>query len=155
MKINENHYRVLAALRAATVLRREPGTLTPDGHHRMHSLEELATAGLLILDAHVHAAAEGLRKNGLVTRRTYFSKSYYAITSEALLLIARLEAAVGLADIVSAELDIAQAREDAYQAEQREKGALMRLEAAYLRMFETRDMRPSAAEIVAGQAAAS
>lgn len=156
MKINEHHYRVLAALRAATVLKREPGTLTPDGHHRMHSLADLMTAGLLFdQDAHAHAAAEGLRKNGLVTRRTYFSKPYYAITSEALVLLAGLEAHAGMSDVIAAELDMAQAQEDIRQARKREREAEERLIDAYTVLFMTRDMRPSAAEIVAGQAAAS
>ena len=150
MNLNEHHYRVLAALRAATVLRREPGPVTPDGYERFHLLESLATAGLLTLDAHAEAAAEGLRKNRLVVRRVIHTRRYFMITSDALVLLARLEAAAGMSDVISAELDMAQAREDAYQAREREKDALRRLAEASLRLG---GVRPSAAEIVAGQEA--
>ena len=152
MNLNEHHYRVLAALRAATVLRHEPGTLTPDGHHHMHTLESLATAGLLSFDAHAIAAAEGLRRNRLVVRRIIQSRAYFCIVSEAMVALAALEIEAGITEIVAAELDMAQAREDALQARDREAEAQGRLMRAVQAHPFAR--RPTPAEVIlAGQEA--
>lgn len=138
-----DHVRILSALRAATALRREPGTLTPDGHEHWWKLGELEMENRLDIGPHTSAAARGLRKLGLVTGRTNFSVTRYAITGEGLLALAGYEAEHGLAGVAAAELDIDQAREDERQARARARAAEGRLAAALAELNEAKRSRQS------------
>jgi hypothetical protein len=118
MNLNEDHLRVLTALRGATVLRREPKTLTPDGHEHWWTLTELIQQGRLTgtLASEMSRAVRALRKADLVAGRTQFGTTRYAITPEGLLALAAADAAVGRSEEASAEMELDQAREDVRQA---------------------------------------
>jgi hypothetical protein len=127
---------VLAALRSASVLRREPKTLTPDGHEHWWSLTELADQGYLDLRpqqverlGELSRAARGLCKKHLAASRTQMTVTRFRLTGEGYLAVAEVEAAAGIAGVVSAALDLAQATEDARQAARRELAAFDRLAA--------------------------
>lgn len=149
MNLSADHIRVLSALRAASVLRREPGTLTPDGHERWWKLAELADDGRFdsaVTDAalaRLSAVARGLRKHSLVASRTTFTVTRYSITGEGLLALAGYEAEHGLAAVAAAELDIDQAREDERQARARARAAEGRLALALAEMNEAKRSRQS------------
>jgi hypothetical protein len=143
MNLSDDHIRILSALRAATVLRRAPGTLTPDGHEHWWKLGELEMEGRLDIGPHTNAAARGLRKHGLVAGRTSFTVTRYAITGEGLLALAGYEAEHGRSDVAAAEMDLDQAREDGRQARARERAAADRLALTLAEMNEAKRSRQS------------
>ena len=145
MNLSADHIRILSALRAATVLRREPGTLTPDGHEHWWTLIELIQEGRLADPAPptMSRAARGLRKHGLVASRTTFTVTRYSITGEGLLALAERESAAGLSDVVAAEMDLDQAYEDERQARARARAAEGRLALALAEMNEAKRSRQS------------
>jgi hypothetical protein len=133
VNLTENHVAVLTALRAATVLKREPKTLTPDGYERWHSLSELADEGRFDLSpfdatlAALSSAARGLYKQKLLTVRTVHTVVRYALTHEGFRALAAHEAEAGLSDVAAARMELEQAREDVKQARRRERAAEERL----------------------------
>jgi hypothetical protein len=136
MNLNEDHLRVLTALRGATVLRREPKTLTPDGHEKWWSLMELIHEGRLTNPnpPAMPRAARALRKNRLVSGRTQYGTTRYAITPDGLLALASYEAGHGLAEAASALLDLDQAREDEARARDAWQAAQARTREAEMRV---------------------
>jgi hypothetical protein len=125
---------VLAALRSASVLRREPKTLTPDGHEHWWSLLELADQGYLgaatDMDlAALSSTARGLYKKHLVAMRTQMTVTRFCLTGEGYLAVTAVEAAAGISGVVNASLEMDQAIEDSAQARRREQAARTRLEA--------------------------
>lgn len=135
--LNAGHVAVLTALRAATVLKREPGTLTPDGHRHWFTLAELANEGRFdfpVTDAELaqlSRTARGLYKLRLVASRTNFTHVSYRITEAGLLALAAYEADRGLSAVAAAELDLEQAIEDEKQARKRIRQATDRLAVAH------------------------
>lgn len=119
MNLTESHVRVLAALRGASVLKREPGTLTPDGYEHWWSLPELAQQGRLEVTPELCSAARGLYKNKLVAVRTIQGVTRYSLTHNGYLALAGREAAEGTADVAAAVMMLDQAREDASLALER------------------------------------
>jgi hypothetical protein len=116
--MTEEGVRLLAALRAASALRREPGTLTPTGHRQWFSLAELATEKRLPVDragqwlAAYECEARHLERTGLIKHRTQFTVTRYTLTSEGALELLRLDRAAGVSEIISCAMDLAQARYD-------------------------------------------
>jgi len=149
VNLSADHIRVLGALRAAAVLRREPKTLTPDGHEHWWALAELRDDGRFdsaVTDAalaRLSSVARGLRKSGLVAGRTTFTVTRYAITGEGLLALASWEAEHGLSEVAAAERDIDQAHEDERQARVRARAAEGRLAAALEELNEAKRSRQS------------
>jgi len=135
VNLNSHHLRVLTALRGATVLTREPGTLTPDGHHKWHSVEDLlaehrlTTAG----DPYAAEALEQLRRGGLVARKTYYSHPFYLITEAGSLALAGYEAGIGMSEIAACQLAVEQTRYDIQRATRANTAAERALEEAYRR----------------------
>jgi hypothetical protein len=135
VNLTEDQYRVLAALRGAAALRREPGTLTPDGHHHWHSPAELADEGRLPPDPDsytglcpaVLAAFKALRRAGLVAARTQYTVTRFRLEPDGFAALRAYEDARGLTEIARAELDLRQAHEDRWQAWRRVEKAQMRL----------------------------
>jgi hypothetical protein len=130
--VTPNGLRVLAALRAASVLRREPGPLTPDGYEHWFTLGQLAEHHRLDVAgagglAPLSSAVRGLYKKHLVAMRTQFTVTRFRITEAGALALAEAEAKAGVADLAAAELDLAQAEEDIRQAQKRREQALARL----------------------------
>jgi hypothetical protein len=125
------HVAVLTALRGATVLQREPKTLTPDGHEHWWTLAELADEARFEDWAYrqtaLSSATRGLYKHHLVAVRTIQTVTRWSITGEGLLALAEYEAAAGLSDVVAAEMDVDQAQEDIRQARTRLRAAEERL----------------------------
>lgn len=119
MNLTENHVRVLAALRGASVLKREPKTLTPEGYEHWWSLSELATEGRLEVTPDLCSAARGLYKNKLVAIRTIATVTRYKLTHNGYLALAQHEAAEETAGIAAAVMELEQAQEDARQAQAR------------------------------------
>lgn len=119
MNLTENHVRVLAALRGASVLKREPGTLTPDGYEHWWSLPELAQQGRLEVTPELCSAARGLYKNKLLAVRTVQTVTRYALTHNGYLALAQHEAGEGTADMAAAVMELDQAEEDARRAQER------------------------------------
>jgi len=121
-KITTTGLAVLTALRAASVLTREPGTLTPDGHRKFFTIAELEEEGRLdgIEDVTgLSRAARGLYKNGYVAVRTQFTVTRWAITAEGLLALAGVEAEAGVSEAVALLLDLDQALYDLDRARRR------------------------------------
>ena len=121
-KVTTTGLAVLAALRAATVLTREPGTLTPDGHRQFFTFDELEAEGRLdgIEDtAGLSRAARGLYKHRYVAVRTHFTVTRWAITPEGLLALAEIEAEAGVSEAVALQLEYQQALYDYERAQQR------------------------------------
>ena len=113
MTITEEGIRLLAALRAASALKREPGVLTPTGHRQWFTLDELGCEGRLngdpaVFDAH----ARRLERRGLVKHRTQFTVTRWMLTSDGAVELLRLDQAAGVAEIVSCAMDMAQAKYD-------------------------------------------
>jgi hypothetical protein len=145
--LTPNHYRVLEALRSSTVMQREPTIPCPSGQRRWFTLEELADDGTLAGNplgvgpanlAALASAARGLYRQHLAARHTQFTVTRYAITDEGYLALAALEADAGVADRVSAQLDLDQAEEDMRRAQARAAEAREKL-----REFAARDGRPA------------
>ena len=127
--LSESAITVLAALRDASALRRTrgPRSSRPDGITRAWTVTGLAEdgrvlggdtenkAGLAALDK----AARGLAKKGLVTRRTIFTRVYYAITGEGTALLLRIEAEAGISALVTVQLAHEQALADLHAATRR------------------------------------
>lgn len=125
MTMTEAGVRLLAALRAASALKREPGVLTPTGHRQWFSLAELAAEGRLNGDPAVFVAhARRLERQGLVKHRTQFTVTRYMLTSDGAIELLRLDSAVGVSEIVSCAMDLAQARHDMALAERNFRAAL-------------------------------
>jgi len=121
-KITTTGLAVLAALRAASVLTREPGTLTPDGHRKFFTIAELEEEGRLdgIADtAGLSRAARGLYKHGYVVVRTQFTVTRWAVTPEGLLALAEIEARAGVSEAVALQLEWQQALYDLGRAQRR------------------------------------
>lgn len=112
MSITPAQLQVLTALRAAEALRREPKTLTPDGHEKWRTLEELEEEGRLVVTPRASAAARTLRKQGLVAGRTQFTVTRYSLTGGGGALLARLEKEAGASDLAAAEMALEQAEKD-------------------------------------------
>ena len=127
MSLTEHHVAVLTALRGASVLKREPGTLTPDGYEHWWSLAELAAEGRLEVTPALCSAARGLYKQKLLAVRTVATVTRYALTHNGYLALAGHEAAEGTADYAAVMLELDQAREDARQAQDRVAGAEAKL----------------------------
>lgn len=127
--INQYQYIVLAALRDAAALRREPKTLTPDGHENWFTLERLAAEGRLYgLPAGVFdAAVRSLRRRNLIVGRTLHTRVNMSITSHGFVLLLRVEAAAGITALLAADREVDQAREDVRQAKRREAASLARM----------------------------
>jgi hypothetical protein len=124
--------RVLSALRAATLLRREPKVLSPDGYEHWWSLARLADSGWLAPDADQAAlsrAARGLYKKHLVQIRTIFTVTSWRITEAGLLALAAMEARAGISGYVAAELELNQAVHDQARANAHVAEATARLRA--------------------------
>jgi hypothetical protein len=151
MNLSENHYRVLGALRSATVLKREPRVLTPEGYQRWWSLTELANQGRLPHEmlAELSSAARGLYKNRLVQMRTTLTVTRYAVTPEGLLALAAHEAETGNAGVIAAAMDLDQAEEDERQAERALAAAVAR--AAEARQAFSRAVERQADDLTAGK----
>ena len=126
--MTEEGVRLLSALRAASALKREPGTLTPTGHRQWFSLAELATEKRLRMDGGVACAvyereARHLERTGLIKHRTQFTVTRYTLTSEGALELLRLDRAAGVSEIISCAMDLAQARYDVALAARNLRGA--------------------------------
>lgn len=124
--MTEEGVRLLAALRAASALQREPGTLTPTGHRQWFSLAELAAEHRLdgsMAEAYA-AEARRLERRGLVKHRTQFTVIRYMLTSDGAIELLRLDSAAGAGEIVSCAMDLAQARHDMALAERNLRAAL-------------------------------
>jgi hypothetical protein len=140
--LNAHHVVILAALRDAAFLRREPKTLTPTGHEQWFSLRQLrdedrlAGLPLGVLDP----PARTLRKRGLTTGRTIHGTVLYALTDEGLALLTSLEERAGITGLTAADREVEQARFDIQVAKRREAAALGRVRAVNVR-------RPTYAEI--------
>lgn len=122
--MTEEGVRLLAALRAASALRREPGTLTPTGHERWFSLpglaaERLPFGRLAVFDAE----ARRLERRGLVKHRTLSTRAYWTLTSEGATELLRMDTRAGVSEIVSCAMDLAQARYDKALAERNLRAA--------------------------------
>jgi hypothetical protein len=139
VNLTTDQYRVLAALRGATVLRREPKPLTPDGTERWWSLDELAledrlgTGAITGLLPEALRAAKWLRARELVRRRRQFAVTRYSLTLAGIRALTAHEEAHGLTEIAAAELELRQAREDHWQAWKRIDAAQARLSELQLR----------------------
>jgi hypothetical protein len=125
--MTEGGVRLLAALRAASALVRIPRTLTPTGHEQWFTLERLADEKRLpeMDDAALalyEREARHLERAGLIKHRTQFARTRYMLTGEGAVELLRLDAAVGVTEMVSAAMDFAQARYNMAVAE-RDLGA--------------------------------
>jgi hypothetical protein len=136
--LNSHQIRVLTALRGASVLTREPGTLTPDGHQRWFSIRNLTDEGRLTEagDPYAAEAAEQLRRGGLAARKTYYSHPYYSVTEAGLLALAAYEAEIGMSEIAACQLAVEQTRYDIARASRENTAAERALEDAYRRYAE-------------------
>jgi hypothetical protein len=133
VNLTEHHVAILTALRGASVLRREPKTLTPDGHEHWWTMLELADEARFDFAVHdatlarLSSAARGLYKHHLVAVRTIQAVTRWSITGDGLLALAEYEAAAGLSDEAAAKMDVDQAQEDIRQARARLRAAEERL----------------------------
>jgi hypothetical protein len=127
--INQYQYIVLAALRDAAMIRREPKTLTPDGHESWFTLERLASEDRLYgLPAGVfEVAVRSLRRRNLVVGRTLHTRVNMSVTRDGLDLVFAVEAAAGVTALLAADREVNQARENTRQAKRREAAALERV----------------------------
>jgi hypothetical protein len=146
VNLTENHVRVLTALRGASLLRREPKVLTPDGHEHWWTLSELAGEGRLddhgaYGPAELSSAARGLYKRHLVARRTIATVTRWAVTGDGLLALASYEAERGLSEVSAAQMDLDQACEDERQARAAVRAARERKAEAGIRLQDARDKR--------------
>jgi hypothetical protein len=121
--------RLLAALRAASALKRVPRTLTPTGHEQWFTLSQLASEKRLPVPAQTtewlalyEREARHLERAGLIKHRTIYGRTRYMLTSEGATELLRLDTASGVSELVSAAMDYAQARYDVTVAE-RDLGA--------------------------------
>jgi hypothetical protein len=118
MSITPDQLKVMVALRDAAALRREPKTLTPDGHEQWFRLSELVQEGRLPHDDDgfaspaLCAAARSLRKQGLVAGRVQHTVTWYSLTGGGGALLSRLEAEAGVTELVAAELALEQSEAD-------------------------------------------
>jgi hypothetical protein len=125
--LDQNSVRVLAALRDAAALEREPTAASPDGRQQWFTITELAEEGRLLDGitedraelAALDRAGRRLAKKGLVAKRTIFTVTRYMVTGEGVVLLLGLEAAAGLSGLVSAQLGLEQALADRAAAERR------------------------------------
>lgn len=142
--LNAHHVAVLTALRDATALRREPKTLTPDGHERWFSLRQLQNEDRLIgALAMFDPPARTLYKRNLAARRTIQGTVLYALTEQGAALLAGLEERAGITALVAADLETAQARTDIRLAKRREAAALAKAG----EIVRSGVRRPTAAEL--------
>jgi hypothetical protein len=146
MELTGDQYRVLAALRGATVLQREPGTLTPDGHEHWHSLLELAAEGRLVADLAALSAARGLYKRHLAAMRTQQGKTRFCLTEEGFLALAGFEAGHGLTEEAAAQADLDQAQENEHRARAALAAAMAEVGLAADRLNRARGQRAARQE---------
>jgi len=140
MNLSDYHISLLAALRGASVLTREPGPATPDGHERWFSLAQLQVEGRIneggAMGGIMEITATQLWRARLVTRKTMHTVPYYSVTAEGLLALAAHEAGEGLSEIAACQMEVEQARYDVQAATRRSTRAERALEAAWQRHME-------------------
>jgi hypothetical protein len=112
--LNEHHIILLTALRDATALRREPKTLTPDGHEHWFSLRQLRDEGRLggFPTGALDPPARTLYKRQLAARKTLHGTVLYAVTDQGITLLAELEERAGITETAALDREIEQARLD-------------------------------------------
>lgn len=120
MTMTEEGVRLLAALRAASALKRVPRTLTPTGHEKWFTLTQLAAEKRLPPGAELavyEREARHLERAELIKHRTLSGRTYWMLTSHGAIELVRLDQAAGVSELVCAAMDYAQARYDVTVAE--------------------------------------
>lgn len=140
--ISARHYAVLDGLRNQAAITREPKPLTPDGHEKWFSLDELDQADDLsgYLVASVEPAAHTLRKLGLVAARTQQSRTRYSITEAGLAELARIERDAGITEGVAANIAYAQAVYDVKRYQAAVQAAHQRANEALAELLRQREL---------------
>jgi hypothetical protein len=136
--LSEDAIVVLAALRDASTIRREPTAANPDGYQRFFTITDLVSDGLVLGGegynlrgiAGLDKTARGLCKKGLVLKRTLHTRAYYALSDAGIALLARIEKEAGVTDLVAAEIAVRRANADVTDAQRRHREALEALRLA-------------------------
>jgi DNA-binding MarR family transcriptional regulator len=136
--LSEDAIVVLAALRDASTIRREPTAAHPSGYQRFFTVTNLVSDGLLFGGdlrnmrgiAALDKTARGLYKKGLVHAQTLHTRRYYALTDAGEALLARIEKEAGVDGLVAAEIEHRKARAEAEAAQARARDAMEALRLA-------------------------
>jgi hypothetical protein len=136
--LSESAIIVMAGLRDASTIHREPTAANPSGYHTFFTITDLVSDGLMLGGevGNLHRIADldktgrGLYKKGLVHKRTLYGRAYYALTDTGIALLTRIEKEAGVDGLVAAEIAHRKAAADAEEAQLRAREAMEELRLA-------------------------